>query len=310
MALRRITIFGATGNQGSSVLNAVLADGTFTARAVTRDPSSAKALKLKERGVEVVQGDLWDKDSLVKAMSGSEAVFGVTNYDDPLIAHGDPKGEIQQGKNLIDAAKEAGVQFFVWSSLPSATKLSGGKLTNVHHFDNKAVVKDYLHASGLANATIEAGWFAECLWMFYPHSFVKTDIGYELPAPKFGPDTLQEITWAERDIGSSVLAILKNYQDRKDEILGKTFCAVTTRMTYTRFAEILSKAIGKPVKFTRVETTRNPEVDEMYELMSTTGCYPGQTVPDPRLVALGAKFSTLEEFAETSFKDHFLALMN
>lgn len=65
---------------GSSVLNAVLADGTFTPRAVTRDPSSEKAAKLVARGIKVVKGDLWDKNSLVNAMNGCEAVFGVCRF--------------------------------------------------------------------------------------------------------------------------------------------------------------------------------------------------------------------------------------
>jgi uncharacterized protein YbjT (DUF2867 family) len=62
---------------GSSVINSILADGTFTARAVTRDPSSESAEKLKARGVQVVKADLWDVESLKKAIAGSEGVFGV-----------------------------------------------------------------------------------------------------------------------------------------------------------------------------------------------------------------------------------------
>ena len=94
---RIITVFGATGTQGllshnttipvslqkslpigSSVVNAILADGTFVPRAVTRDVSSESALKLKARGAEVVQADFSDVESLKKAIAGSEGVFGVS----------------------------------------------------------------------------------------------------------------------------------------------------------------------------------------------------------------------------------------
>lgn len=96
MSSRIVTVFGATGTQGtatatlilsdrvlrspigSSVVKALLADGTFTPRAVTRNPTSEKALRLKQLGAEVVQGDLWDVTSLKNAMSGAEGVFGVT----------------------------------------------------------------------------------------------------------------------------------------------------------------------------------------------------------------------------------------
>jgi hypothetical protein len=41
----------------------------------------------------------------------------VTNFFDPSIIGGNPSGEIDQGKNLVDAAKEVGVKFFVWRSV-------------------------------------------------------------------------------------------------------------------------------------------------------------------------------------------------
>lgn len=59
-----------------------------------------------------------DKSSLVKAMTGSYAVFAVTNYWEKL----DMKLEIEQGKALADAAKETGVKHFIWSSLFNVTE--------------------------------------------------------------------------------------------------------------------------------------------------------------------------------------------
>ena len=65
-----------------------------------------------------MQADMDDKSSLVKAMTNAHAVFAVTNY----WADMDDKHEIQQGKNLVDAAKETGVKHFVWSSLLNVNK--------------------------------------------------------------------------------------------------------------------------------------------------------------------------------------------
>ena len=65
------------------MLDAILRDGTFVPRAVTRNTSSENALKVKARGAEVVQADLWDIESLKKAIKGSEGVFGVSTL--PLI---------------------------------------------------------------------------------------------------------------------------------------------------------------------------------------------------------------------------------
>jgi uncharacterized protein YbjT (DUF2867 family) len=70
---------------GAGVVDALLADGTFKVRAVTRKLDSEKALKLKARGVDVVFADLNSKDTapLDKAMEGSEVVFGVSPYSPP-----------------------------------------------------------------------------------------------------------------------------------------------------------------------------------------------------------------------------------
>ena len=40
----------------------------------------------------------------------------------------DPYSEEQQGRNLAQAAKDAGVECFVWSTLPSSKQLSGGRV--------------------------------------------------------------------------------------------------------------------------------------------------------------------------------------
>lgn len=100
-----ITVFGATGNQGGSVAQAFLNDpklkNEWAVRGVTRDTSKDASKKLAAQGAEMVSADLNDKASLVKAMTGAYAVFAVTNYWETL----DDKLEIQQGKNLADAAK-------------------------------------------------------------------------------------------------------------------------------------------------------------------------------------------------------------
>lgn len=102
-----LVVIGATGKQGGSVIKAVLSDptakSTFSIRGVTRSVDGKAAQALKEQGVEVVAGDLNEKDSLVKAFKGAYAVFGVTDYWQG--AGMDVKKEVQQGKNIVDAVK-------------------------------------------------------------------------------------------------------------------------------------------------------------------------------------------------------------
>jgi len=304
MSPRIAAVFGATGNQGSSVLNAVLADGTFAARAITRNPDSEASKALKTRGVEVVKADLIDKASIVKALQGTEVVFGVTNFMDPANYPANPKGEIEQGKNLVDAAKEAGVKFVVWSSLPSTTKISKGKFPNIIHYDGKAAVEEYLQASGVPYASVHTGGFLENLWNF--GTLRKTPTGYTLAIPKYKPTAIQAFTWVTRDLGSSVVALFNNYNIPEKQVSGKAYPVVTFEIPYGSLAEHISKALGVEVTFTSPATSGIEELDEMFECQSTyDGLYRDTPVPNPGLVALGVKFGTLDEFLETEVKTRF-----
>jgi uncharacterized protein YbjT (DUF2867 family) len=64
------------------------------------------------------QADLDDQASVTKAVEGSYGVFAVTNFWEKASA----AIEIQQGKNVADACKNAGVQHLIWSSLINVTK--------------------------------------------------------------------------------------------------------------------------------------------------------------------------------------------
>ncbi|KAF8438093.1 hypothetical protein L210DRAFT_854041 [Boletus edulis BED1] len=305
MSTRIVAVFGATGAQGSSVVKALLTDGTFTPRAVTRDVNSEKALKLKQLGVEVVQGDVWDVTSLKNAMKGAEAVFGVTAFWDQTNFREGPTSEVVMGKNLIDAAIAVDIKFYVWSSLPHCTKATNGKYHNVYHYDNKANVEEYLRNSQLPHANIHTGWFCENTWNYNYLTLTSDSSSYELTIPKYDPNSPQYYTWVERDIGQCVLALLKHYKEDSAQILGNTFYAVSDKMSYTDYAKEIEKAVGKPVRFVTGAPTGMAEMDEMYEYQSEPGAFPHATIPDPRLERLGVKFNSIKTFAEEELKKRF-----
>ena len=78
-----LTVFGATGQQGGSLINHILnspeLSKLYRLRGVTRDGSKQAAINLKSRGVEIVEADLDKPPTLVSAIKGSCAVFAVTN---------------------------------------------------------------------------------------------------------------------------------------------------------------------------------------------------------------------------------------
>ncbi|KAJ7621872.1 hypothetical protein DFH06DRAFT_767307 [Mycena polygramma] len=305
MSSRRIvSVFGATGTQGSAVVRALLKDGTFTPRAITRNPGSEAALELKKQGAQVVKGDSLDKASLVEALRGSEAVFGVTDPIFPIKAEGEGPNEVDQGKNMVDAAKEVGVKFFVFSSLPSVNKITNGKYKNLLHYEQKAVVEEYLRSSGLANASLHTCMFLENYWKF--GLLKKTDTGFDVAVPFFKPTDRQTFTWIERDMPAALLALLKNYTEPSKSISGKAYPIVNARKSYTELTALTSKVLGVKVTFSTAPPMGVPELDGMYKCHTEyEGFFTETPLPNPELVALGVKFGTIQEFLETEVKPRF-----
>jgi hypothetical protein len=156
-----LVILGATGNQGGSVITHFLSlsPSPYALRAVTRDISSAKAKLLASQGVEVVTGNFDDPQSLDAAFSGASVIFSVTDFLQSMLnpslhekaaAAGISTGfyirdyEAQQNRHIIDAAaKVSTLERFIYSSLPYANKLSGGKYEHVYYYDSKAAAEEY-----------------------------------------------------------------------------------------------------------------------------------------------------------------------
>lgn len=140
MGKKIIAVIGATGSQGKGVVNALVKEGSFKVRAVTRNPE-----KYSGKADEVVKGDLTDLESLTEAFKNANGVFVVTNFWEGA-------DEIAQGKIAIQAAKDAGVYHFIWSTLPNVEKISNGKF-DVPHFTGKAEVDDLIKSAGFENYT-------------------------------------------------------------------------------------------------------------------------------------------------------------
>jgi uncharacterized protein YbjT (DUF2867 family) len=111
-----VLVTGATGRQGGAVVTHLLQAG-IPVRALCRDPAAARARHLRDRGVQVVPGDMDDAASLTAALAGAAGVFSVQNYWDPAVGYA---GEVRQARTLAEAAHRAGVQLFVQSTMAAA----------------------------------------------------------------------------------------------------------------------------------------------------------------------------------------------
>ncbi|KAI5888909.1 NAD(P)-binding protein [Schizophyllum commune H4-8] len=292
---RRIaTVFGATGQQGGSVINALLADGVFTPRAVTRSTNSPAAKALEARGCEVVDADLGSKEAVRRAVEGAECVFGVTIPFTPI-------SEIQQGTNMVDASKESGVKFFVWSSLPSVKEISNGKYTKVAHFDDKAEIQKYLKASGIPHANILTGFFLEN-FVSNMMPLKPTATGYELKTP-VSPAAINTVCWIGKEMGSAVATLMRAYANNKiDELNGQEYILGSGTATFPEILGEFEDVLGKPVTLTRIPKLGVPALDEMFDFTAEYDRLAGKPRPDPRLLALGAEIGSVREFAEEVLK--------
>ncbi|KAL6838057.1 NAD(P)-binding protein [Trichoderma camerunense] len=163
VAKKLVTVVGATGAQGGSVVDYLLKNKSqeYAIRAVTRSTESAAAKALVARGVEVVRADLTDTAALKAAFAGSYAIFAVTNFwglfsdaqkqfpeekDVALLAGQAAAIETQMGINMVDAALATDtLQHYIWSTLTDAYTVSGGRI-KPPHYESKAQVTRYIQS--------------------------------------------------------------------------------------------------------------------------------------------------------------------
>jgi uncharacterized protein YbjT (DUF2867 family) len=166
-----IAVVGATGLQGGAVVRALQASGQFKVRALTRNP--AKHPKLAD---EVVLADLNRPETLKAAFAGAHGVFLVTN------AWEAGTDERKQVLAAVRAAKDGGVQHFIWSTLPNVETISGGKL-DVPHFTHKAESDRIVREARFAHHTfvIAPFFYQNLLGVMAPQKQGDGAMGWALP---------------------------------------------------------------------------------------------------------------------------------
>src|SRR2546428_10172138 len=102
-----IAVIGATGRQGGAVVRALQAGRQFKVRALSRNPGQHRGL-----ADEVVEADLDRPECLRAAVAGAHGVFLVTNFWE------EGTDEARQATAAVRAARDAGVEHFIWSTLP------------------------------------------------------------------------------------------------------------------------------------------------------------------------------------------------
>jgi len=222
-----VLVIGATGNQGGSVVQALLPKGHHI-RTLTRNPDSPAAKRLAEQGVDVMKGDFSDHDSLVKAATGMDTVYAMTTPFETST-----EDEVKQGIAIANAAKEAGVGHFIFGSVANADLKTG-----IPHFDSKYEVEKYIASLNIPYTISAPVFFMDNYlspWFLPKEGKLKM----AMPANR----ALQQVS--VRNIGTFVATLV----DRREEVFGKRIDIAGDKLTGEETAAILSKASGHEIKY-------------------------------------------------------------
>jgi uncharacterized protein YbjT (DUF2867 family) len=227
---RVILVSGATGQQGGTVARNLLERG-FAVRALTRDPEKAEAKALADLGAEIVSGDLEDRASIERVLDGVYGVFSVQQFWESGF-----EGEVRQGVLLADAAKAAGVEHYVYSSVGSAHRATG-----IPHFESKFEVEEHVRASGVPYTVLRPVFFMQN-WEFMREPI----LGGTIPQP-LDPDKPFQMLDAE-DIGAFAAMAFED----PETWIGREVDLAGDEMTMPEIAGTFSRVIGRNVDYFQV----------------------------------------------------------
>ncbi len=238
-----ILVIGGTGTQGGSVARELLSQGKKV-RVLSRNTTSEPARKIAALGAEVVQGNMASPETLLPALENVTAVFSV-QYADPA----DPSVEMNNARNLVNAAREANVAQVIHTSaagtdfFPKWERFPGISW----YLDHKYAVEELFRNGGFRYWTVlHPCWFME---NFTPPLSV-------LMAPQLktgnlygavGPDALIKMNSGEDTARLAALAF-----ENPEKFGGRDLNVASDELSWLEVAETLSEATGKKVTYQQV----------------------------------------------------------
>ncbi len=247
-----IAVVGATGAQGGGLVRAIVNDagGGFAARALTRDVNSDKAKELAKLGVEVVQADIDDPESLARAFHGAYGAFCVTFY----WAHFSPEKETEEAAAMAKAANSARLQHVIWSTLEDPRRwvpLADSRMPTlmgkykVPHFEGKAQADHFFSDLGVPTTILLTSFYWDNLINFGmgPKKDRDGKLAFTLP---MGDKKLPGI--AAEDIGRCAYGVFKTGR----ALIGKTVGVAGEHLTGAEMASALTRALGREVRYNAV----------------------------------------------------------
>ncbi len=276
---RVILVSGATGSQGGAVARH-LSDAGFEVRAVTRDPDKPTARALAGRGIEIVRGDLDDHASLRRALEGVHGVFSVQQFFEAGY-----DGEVRQGKALADAAKDAGVEQFVYSSVCGADLGTG-----IPHFESKWEIEEHLRGAGPPHTILRPVSFMQN-WELTRERILEGTVALPLDPDK----PMQQV--AVEDIGAFATAAFKE----PELWIGREVALAGDETTMSEAVETFSRVTSRKIAYSQTTWEQfgksvPAEITRMYRWLNDVGY-------EVDIAALRGEYPSLTTF-ERYLRDH------
>jgi uncharacterized protein YbjT (DUF2867 family) len=244
-----IAVVGATGAQGGGLVQAILDDaqGGFAVRAITRNAGAPKAKALAERGAQVMAADLDDEASLARALAGAHGAYFVTNFWE----HFSPDKEQAQARSLAAAAKHAGLEHVIWSTLEDTRRwvpLADERMPTlmgrfkVPHFDAKGEADAYFRDAGVPTTFLLTSFYWDNLIHFGmgPKPAGDGRLAFTLPIAEAKMPGI-----AAEDIGKCAYGIFR----KGAQTIGQTIGIAGEHLTGAQMAAALAKALGREVVY-------------------------------------------------------------
>lgn len=243
-----IAVVGATGQQGGGLARAILDDpaGRFALRAITRRPDSEAARALAARGAEIVTADLDDEESLAGALQGAYGAYFVSAFWE----YNDVEREQKQARAMATAAKSAGLQHVIWSTLPDTRlhlRLDDDRVPTlsgrykVPHFDGKAEADAFFVEAGVPTTFLSTTFYFESFVDFFRP--VRDDDG--VLALHLPMDDRKLPAIAAEDIGRTAFGVF----ERGPELAGRTISISGENLTGEEYAAAFAKELGQDVAY-------------------------------------------------------------
>jgi uncharacterized protein YbjT (DUF2867 family) len=252
---RFVLVTGVTGQQGGATAEALLARG-HRVRGLTRNAASDRALSLSRKGVEIVEGDFTDADSILNAARGVDTLFAMTTPFEAGV-----EAETHQGLMLLESARQAGVGHFVYSSVASADQKTG-----IPHFESKFAVEKAIIESGIEYTILAPVFFMD---------------NYASPwfAPDFDKGTISMPMKEDRQLQqisvSNIGAVAAVVIERRESEFGKRYDIAGDELTNENVARIISDACGRELEFhgfsPDLMAADNPDFAAMFDWFEETG---------------------------------------